>query len=118
MTIRLKTGIWVTATIRRYAAQGVPVMVIAKGDPDGGAVLVKHNRFSDGCRLYAQVRTAQGMPAWMAVAGGDKAGADSALQEQACDAYIARERDMDPDVWALEVEDLSGLFTLDAELLS
>ncbi|TCS62935.1 DUF1491 family protein [Varunaivibrio sulfuroxidans] len=118
MSARLKTEIWVAAMIRRYEAQGVPVMVIAKGDVDGGAVLVKHNRFAAGCRLYAQVRTPEGAAAWMAVAGGDKAGDDARAQEMACDDYIRRERDIDPDVWAIEVEDARGVFTPDGAVVS
>lgn len=118
MTARLKTEIWVAAMIRRYEAQGVPVMVIAKGDVDGGAVLVKHNRFAAGCRLYAQVRTPEGEAAWMAVGGGEKAGDDARAQERSCDEYIRRERDIDPDVWAIEVEDTSGVFILDGAIVS
>src|SRR5688572_11890474 len=34
---RLKTEIWVKAAVRRGAVENIPVVVVKKGDPDGGA---------------------------------------------------------------------------------
>lgn len=104
---RLKSDIRVQALVRQCTTLGLSVYVLHRGDADAGTILLKHNRFADGCALYSQTRDDAGHTAWLKVADG----------EAECDGHIARERDFDPDVWAVEVEDLSGLYTLDAPIL-
>ena len=43
MEARLKTGLWLKALIRRCDLAAIGVAVIARGDPDSGAVLLKFN---------------------------------------------------------------------------
>lgn len=109
--MRLKSAIWVSALIRRLDGMGLAVAVVRRGDSDGGAVLLKHNRMSAGVRVLAQTRTRDGEPAWMAGTGPAPVGEDQA------DAYIGRALDRDPDLWVVEIEDPKGLFAPDEKII-
>jgi len=99
---RLRTEIWVQAAVRRANAEGGIVTVVAKGDPTSGSVLVKVNRFADGCEVLAETRDAAGERAWYRGTGA------APVDEPTADAYIERARRRDPDLWVVEVEDRTG----------
>ncbi|CAA7622507.1 conserved hypothetical protein [Candidatus Terasakiella magnetica] len=99
---RLKAKLWVHSVIRRCDLMGVPAMVAHKGDADAGAVLVKLNRGAAGCEVFTQVRDGNGEAAWLRATGSDP------VAEAKADAYIARQRDIDWDLWVLEIEDREG----------
>ena len=99
---RLKAKLWVHAAIRRCTVLAIPAVVVAKGDEDAGAVLVKLNRGAAGCEVFTQVRDGTGEAAWMRATGSGPVAEDKA------DAYIRRQRDIDSDLWVLEVEDREG----------
>jgi hypothetical protein len=98
MEARLKTGLWLKALIRRCDLAAIGVAVIARGDPDSGAVLLKFNGRDAGCRVLAQARRPDGALAWICATGA------AAVAESEADAYIARQRRYDPDLWAIEIE--------------
>ncbi|MEM8987869.1 MAG: DUF1491 family protein [Pseudomonadota bacterium] len=99
MTARVKTGIWVAAYVRRCAASGAAAFIAAKGDPDAGAVLVKIATLDGQARLLLPSRDLEGRSVWRTA----KAGAETDV-----DAYAARERQIDSDLWIVEVEDKDG----------
>lgn len=101
MPARLKTEIWASALIRRCQGEGVYASVARKGDTDAGAVLIKIYHRNGLARLYTQMRMADGEAAWRPVFGGVKA-------EYEIDARIAREAEIDPDLWEIEIEDPAG----------
>jgi GMP synthase (glutamine-hydrolysing) len=99
---RLKAKLWVQAAIRTCGAQGMTAIVARKGDEDAGAVLIKQNLMGGGFRVLTQIRTAEGLPAWLRGTGPDP------VEETDADAYIARQVDRDGDIWVIEIEDRAG----------
>lgn len=98
---RLPSGLWVKAHIRAADVQGVPMVVVRKGDPDRGTVLVKVNRLDRSFVALVQTRR-DGRLVWTRGAGGGP------VDEATVDAYIARQVRYDPDLWVIEVEDRQG----------
>ncbi len=97
----LSTDIWVSALIRRAELEGAFAMVVKKGDPRAGAVLVKVvDRRAGLVRLYAEATRGDGERVWMQPL--------ASTDEAALDAYTERGRRVDPDVWVVEVEDVQG----------
>lgn len=109
---RLKTELWVQACVRRGNIDGIAVMVVHKGDPTGGSVLVKLNRFEHGCTVLAETRDAAGARAWIRGTGPEP------VEESVADAYIARNRQYDPDLWVVEIEDRAGRLPFEARIIS
>ena len=97
----LSTDIWVSALIRRAEGAGAFAVVVHKGDPRAGAVLVKAlDRRKGQARLYAEATRADGERVWMRPARGE--------QEVDLDSYAERARRIDPDLWVVEIEDTHG----------
>lgn len=108
---RLKTEIWVKACIRRAGVDGIAMAVVRRGDSDGGAVLVKLNRLDGNCTVFAETRDVAGARARIRGTGTQP------VPETEADAYIARSRRVDPDIWVLEIEDRQGRLPFDAKIL-
>ncbi|HUC62070.1 MAG TPA: DUF1491 family protein [Alphaproteobacteria bacterium] len=108
---RLQTDFWVQACVRRGSVEGIAVTVVKKGDPARGSVMVKLNRLGGGCTVLAETRDDLGGRAWLKGTGPDP------VQEAEADAYIARNRKFDPDLWVIEVEDRQGRLPFDAKIL-
>ena len=112
MEARLKSGIWVKALIRRCDLAAIGVVVTARGDPDAGAVLLKLCPRDAGCTVLAQTRRPDGTLVWMRATGAD------AVSETEANAYIARQRQRDPDLWVVEIESELVAPLLDSPILS
>jgi hypothetical protein len=111
MEARLKTGIWVKALIRRCDIAAIPVAVVARGDGDAGAVLLKLNAGEAGCSVLSQTRGPEGERLWMRATG------PAAVAEADADSYIARARKRDPDLWVVEIESAAAETLLDARVV-
>lgn len=98
MEARLKTAIQVQALVRRCDLATIGVAVTARGDPDAGAILVKLCSRDAGATVLAQARRADGTLGWMRSTG------ETLVAEAEADAYIARQRQRDPDLWVVEIE--------------
>jgi hypothetical protein len=112
MEARLKSGIWVQALIRRCDLAAVGVAVAARGDPDAGAVLLKLDGRDAGCTVLAQTRRPDGTLVWMRATGPDP------VAEAEADAYVARQRGRDPDLWVIEIDSAKPDALLDLPILS
>ena len=96
MEARLRSGIWIKALIRRCDLAAIPIAVVARGDGDAGAILLKLNGGSaEGCSVLTQARGQDGELLGMRATGPVPVAAD---------AYITRQRQRDPDVWVVEIE--------------
>lgn len=109
---RLKTRFWITALTRRCDLAAIGVAVVARGDPDSGAVLLKLNALDGTCTVLSQVHDAAGGRAWMRATG------PAPVAEAEADAYIARQRGRDPDLWVVEIESASPETLVDTQILS
>ncbi|MFY7960848.1 MAG: DUF1491 family protein [Elsteraceae bacterium] len=108
---RLKAELWIQAQIRRCMTQNIPAVVVKRGDADAGGLLIKHNLFQSGCRVLVSVARPEGGFAWMSGAG------PNLVAEAEADAYIARQRSRDPDLWVLEIEDARAQWRPDEPVL-
>ncbi len=110
MTARLATGLWVSAYLQRLALENIPAYVLAKGDATAGAVLVKCASLDGQAVAHERITDFMtGARRWDVALDGAEADVD---------AFIARQRDRDPDLWVIEVESREGRHLLDEPGLS
>jgi hypothetical protein len=103
---RLTAHIWVAAYLARLRVENIPAFVVAHGDDTAGAVLVKLNTLDGRARAFQRsFDLLSGARRWIVLAEGDEAEIDAAL---------SRQRQHDPDLWVVEVEDRAGRHLLDA----
>jgi hypothetical protein len=95
----IKSIIWVKAQIRLCDINFLPIVVIRKGDPDAGTVLLKMNRIPIGIEVFNQTRTLQGEKAWACITG------TILVSEEIANSQIEIQCKIDPDLWVLEIED-------------
>lgn len=93
---------WIMANVRRCNDTGVPALVVKRGDSRGGTLLLKLNRFEDGCKVLTQARDPDGNPGWLAAFSGNL------VPEAEADEYIGRAMNRDPDLWVVEIETRDG----------
>lgn len=102
---RLTAEFWVQAYLTRLRLADIPAFVVARGDATAGAILIKCNTLDGAARAFQRrIDLMSGESTWMELAGGPEAEVDAA---------IARQRDFDPDLWVIEVEDRAGRHLLD-----
>src|SRR5207248_11126175 len=109
---RLKGGIWGKALTRRCDLAAIGVAVMARGDNDAGAILLKLNGREAGCAVLSQTRRPDGALVWLRATG------PALVPEPEADAYIARQRGRDPDLWVVEIDSASTEAFLDGPILA
>lgn len=108
---RLPSELWVRAHLRRWSSSATPAVLLRRGEPERGTVLLKLNQIEAGCRILTQARDLDGQLGWLAALGG------KLVAEPEADAYIARAVERDPDLWVIEIEDRSGGNPFDGNLI-
>lgn len=112
--MRLKSGIWVAAYLRRCNVEGVFAAVRRRGAEEAGAIFIKINRLDGTGILYGPAPQAvfdDARPAervFSIVVGREAPAPDSKIEER-----LVRETRFDPDLWVVEVEDRAGRNFLD-----
>jgi hypothetical protein len=107
---RVKAGLWVSMALRMGNADGRYGVVVRKGDPDAGGVLVILRNDKE-VSVLSQVRSGDGELVWMRATG------PGPVDDAAADAYVARQVRFDPDLWVIEFEAPDLLPPFDAKLL-
>jgi hypothetical protein len=108
---RLQTALWVQAHLRRADLANIAMVVVRKGDAQGGSVLVKLNRREAGCTVLSQSRTPDGELVFMRGTGAEL------VPEADADSYIARQLRYDSDLWVLEIDDPAGRLPFEERVL-
>lgn len=112
--MRLKSGIWVSAYIRRCQIEGAFAVVRRRGAEEAGAVFIVVNRLDGTATLYGPAPQAvfdESQPSeryFTAVLGGETPVAEADIETR-----LARETRFDPDLWIVEIEDRAGRPFLD-----
>ena len=97
----LSSDLWVGALIRRAEIGGAFATVVKKGDDRAGSVIVKaYDTSTRTARLFTEAFGPDGERLWIQPVVSDS--------ESELDAYIARQRGYDPDLWVVEIEDRQG----------
>jgi hypothetical protein len=111
MEPRLKSKVWIQSLIRRCDLAAISAAVVARGDDDAGAILLKFTSRDSGCSVLAQVRGPDGELVWMRATGPEPVG------EADAESYIERQRRRDPDLWVIEIESGSAATVLDGRIV-
>jgi len=111
--MRLKSGLWVAAYLRRCHVEGVFAVVRRRGAEEAGAIFVRISRLDGRSDLFGPApQSAFDATAETARAFAPSLATRTAPDEQV-EAYLARQLKYDPDAWIVEVEDREGRNFLD-----
>ena len=99
LRFRLKPIIWIDALRRRAEAEGAFVMIVQKGDPDGGSVVIWVEDQLREIDLYTAQTQMDGTRIWRR----EKVTSPLAMKER-----ITRLQRMDEDMWLIEITDKQG----------
>ena len=110
MSGRLPSGVVVSALLRRVNDAGGIAVVLGKGDPQAGGILVFVSERGEKPRFLERGIGPDGATALIET--GPRETAD--LQESA--DYWRRRRDRDPDLWVIEL-DIAGAERFAAETI-
>jgi hypothetical protein len=110
--MRLKSGIWVAAYLRRCQTEGVFGAVRRRGAEEAGAVFVKLALLDGNAILYApapQTAYDDSRPIERVFTPSPP----QPVAEQSVEERLRKEISFDPDVWIVEIEDKAGRHFLD-----
>jgi hypothetical protein len=111
--MRLKSGIWVAAYIRRSQIEGAQAVLRRRGADEAGAVFIKVSKLNGTAEVFGpapQSTFDEARPADRAFIHALKT---QPASEADAEAYLARQVKFDPDIWIIEVEDRAGRNFLD-----
>ena len=98
MTPRLTSAVLASALIRRAESQGGFAAVLAKGDPGAGAILILAAEKGRLTGLYERLLGPSGAYEW------ERTGPHDVENKEEIDAFLARRRTRDPDIWLIELD--------------
>lgn len=104
--MRVKSEIWVRAYLRRCQAEGVPAVIVRRGDASAGAIFVSVDRLDGSVCLYGPA------PAGLNESDSDRRWVNcfgqNAVAQAEIKVYLARQQKFDADLWIVEIEDRAG----------
>ncbi len=105
---RVKPYIWIEALRRRAEAAGAFVMIIKRGDPDGGSLVIWVENQDRKVDIYTAQTQMNGQRAWYK---------ESGLSPERAQPRIAALEQMDCDMWVIEITDKMGRHFIDEPIL-
>jgi len=108
---RLKSRIWIQVQLRLCDRAMIPFVVMRRGDPDAGAVLIKLDRGQQGFVVLARSYHPERGQVWIRATG------EQPVAEAEADAYLTRQIGFDPDIWVLAIEDAAGRYQPDGQAI-
>jgi hypothetical protein len=112
--MRLKSGIWVAAYIRRCQVEGAQAMLRRRGAEEAGAVFIKVSKLDGTADVYGPAPQSSFDEARPADRAFIRSLTTGGVSEADAEVYLARQIKFDPDVWIVEVEDRAGRNFLDS----
>ena len=104
--MRVKSEVWVRAYLRRCQAEGIPVVIVRRGDEAAGAIFIRVDTLDGNVSLFGPAPSGSAGSEtdrrWVNCFTSRRTTAEEAAR------YLAREIDFDPDIWIVEVEDKAG----------
>lgn len=116
MAPRLKSGVYVSALIRRCAAAGVHALLVRRGAEEAGAIFIKVNRLDGTCCVLSPAQRVMLSEDEVAGRAWTRPLGESAGDARASD-YFARQLKFDPDIWIVEIEDREGRAFVDEPIV-
>lgn len=115
--MRLKSGIWVAAYIRRCQVAGVYAVVRRRGAEEAGAIFIVVNRLDGTADLYGPAPQSAFAEAHPSERAFSPSLPKQPVPEAEIEKYLAKQRAFDPDLWIVEIEERSGRHNLDQVVL-
>jgi hypothetical protein len=112
-TMRLKSGLWVAAYLRRCQVEGVFGAVRRRGAEDAGAVFVRVSRLDGTSDLFGPAPQSAFEMAEIAARAFTPCLGRQAVSDAEVESYLARQIKFDPDLWIVEIEHPGGRNFLD-----
>ena len=95
--MRARADFYVSAVVRWANSALASAYVRHSGDPERGLILITHQDREAGIRIWVQGSDADGVPCWRPRFQTPQSLPDA-------DAFVARERERDNDLWVIEWE--------------
>lgn len=108
--MRLKSGLFVKALIRRAELAGASAYVVRRGAEEAGALFLKIARLDGTCMVLSQARRGEGELVWLQPLG-------PASDESSAATYFEKQIRFDPDLWIVEIEDREGRTFVDEAIV-
>jgi hypothetical protein len=113
--MRINSGIWVKAYLRRCQSGGASAFVMRRGDDVRGAIYIKVSRLDGTAALYGPAPS--GFGAGESSASGERQWIRNHKEEckgdRDLDDELARHVEFDGDIWIIEIEERTGRHYLD-----
>ena len=102
---RLRSKIWVQAYLKRLELQTIAAYVMAHGDDQSGAILVKISKMDGFAELHQKTFDLQNnRNVWVKILED---------LDVEIDIFLEKQKANDPDLWIIEVESSNGQNYLD-----
>lgn len=98
MSPRIASSILVSALMRRAEGEGGFAVMIARGDPGAGAIVVILSERGEQTKVMERILQPDGAYRWQDSIGNPRANGEEV------EKFLSRRRKFDPDIWIIELD--------------